>query len=354
MDRYNIQERIHMLKLSLKESQRNTRNIFHQDYPDRPKPSQSTVSRLIKRFEKTGSVHNLKIPGRPKSATSISHCMDVLASINIDPTQSLRKLSNNIDISKSSLQRILKLHKFHPYKLRLIHELNEDDPDRRIEFCEIMQNKSNDDPNFIKSILFSDESKFYLNGVVNRHNMVYWSEDNPHWCRTIAHQDIQGINVWAGILGDTIIGPYFYDGTLNHNQYLEILQSVVSPYVTSLTDNEEIPVWFQQDGAPAHFHHSVRQYLNVNFPDHWIGRRGTIEWPARSPDLTPLDYFLWGHLKSVVYSSQPHSIDDLKERIHNECQKITSNTFAKIRGEFYNRLGYCLIVNGANFEQLIK
>ncbi|EZA60089.1 hypothetical protein X777_13914, partial [Ooceraea biroi] len=44
----------------------------------------------------------------------------------------------------------------------------------------------------------------------------------------------------------------------------------------------------------------ARNILNESFPDRWTGRGGRISWPARSPDLTPLDFFLWRHLKHEV------------------------------------------------------
>ena len=49
--------------------------------------------------------------------------------------------------------------------------------------------------------------------------------------------------------------------------------------------------YFQQDGAPSHYHRDVRAYLDENLPKRWIWRRGSIEFPPRSPDLTPLDSF---------------------------------------------------------------
>ena len=51
-----------------------------------------------------------------------------------------------------------------------------------------------------------------------------------------------------------------------------------------------------QDGAPPHFSCSVTDVLNERFPDVWIGRGGPIPWPTRRPDLSPLDFFLWGTL----------------------------------------------------------
>ncbi|CAH1114890.1 unnamed protein product [Psylliodes chrysocephalus] len=112
-------------------------------------------------------------------------------------------------------------------------------------------------------------------------------------------------------------------------------------------------IYFQQGGAPPHYCLEVRQYLNTVFPGQWIGRRGPVEWPGRSPDLTPLDFFLWGHLKSVVYRTPPQSIDDLRNRIIEECRDLTPHVFENIRNAFENRLYYCLNVNGEHFEHLI-
>ena len=60
-------------------------------------------------------------------------------------------------------------------------------------------------------------------------------------------------------------------------------------------------------------------------PDRWIGRRGPVEWPARSPDLTPMDFFLWGVLKDMVYSEKPKSIDNLKQIIREKIQLVNSD-----------------------------
>ena len=60
--------------------------------------------------------------------------------------------------------------KVKPYFPRLIHELSEDDFDRRLETCDTLLQKLADDPNFVDNIIWSDESKFTLDGYVNRHN----------------------------------------------------------------------------------------------------------------------------------------------------------------------------------------
>ena len=56
-------------------------------------------------------------------------------------------------------------------------------------------------------------------------------------------------------------------------------------------------------------------YFDATHPNKWIGRRGSVEFPARSPDLTPMDFFLWGYLKDKVYAAKPATIEDLKNEI---------------------------------------
>jgi hypothetical protein len=97
--------------------------------------------------------------------------------------------------------------------------------------------------------------------------------------------------VWCGIHNKKIIGPYFFESTVTAASYMRCLQTLLIPYLENLPLSILRDIFFQQDGAPAHFATSVRTMLDQNLPNRWIGRRGPIEWPARSPDLTPLDFF---------------------------------------------------------------
>lgn len=89
------------------------------------------------------------------------------------------------------------------------------------------------------------------------------------------------------------------------------------------------------------------------FPGRWIGRRGPIEWPHRSPDLPPMDYFLWGYLKAKVFKTKPENIEELKERIRQECRLISAEVIRNVQNEFQYRVGHCQIVNGQHFEHLL-
>ena len=67
-------------------------------------------------------------------------------------------------------------------------------------------------------------------------------------------------------------------------------------------------------------------FLNNRLPNRWIGRDGAVRWVPRSPDLTPLDLYLWGHLKSNVYISPIKDIDVLKMRANMEIKSISKGT----------------------------
>lgn len=114
-------------------------------------------------------------------------------------------------------------------------------------------------------------------------------------------QHRQKLNVWEGLLGNHIIGPFFIDGSLTGPKYKRLLENQVLPRLRELNVNIQ-EIWFQQDGAPPHYSEEVRTFLNRTFLNRWIGRRGGIEWPARSLDLTPLDFFFLGtYEKSSLY-----------------------------------------------------
>ena len=58
---------------------------------------------------------------------------------------------------------------------------------------------------------------------------------------------------------------------------------------------------FQQDGSSIHTSKSVTQYLKKVWKTRWIGlKHHTRKWPPKSPDLTPLDFWFWNHVRQRV------------------------------------------------------
>ncbi|XP_018369530.1 PREDICTED: uncharacterized protein LOC108765352 [Trachymyrmex cornetzi] len=250
----------------------------------------------------------MTIRWRPKTATNEDNSLAVCASVVENAHTSVRKIAQQTSICKSSVHEVLKANKFHPYKIKYVQELSEGDFDRRLEFCEEMMRRCDENESFPFWICFSDEATLQLNGEVNRHNMRYWSDENPHWMRDIHTQHPLKINVWAGILCNQIVGPFFLEDNFTAERYFNLLNNEIIPAIRNISGIAFDNVWFQQDGAPCHFGLIARNLLNNIFPGRWIGRRGSIEWPPRSPDLTPLDNFYWSFLKNKVYETKPTDI----------------------------------------------
>jgi len=93
----------------------------------------------------------------------------------------------------------------------------------------------------------------------------------------------------------------------------------------------------------------VRNFLDTEFPNRWIGKSREIEELSR---LLPLDYFLWGYLKGKVYATIPKNLEELR-RIIEEAAFIDPEFIRNAVSSFYDQITHCQTVNGGQFEHLI-
>ncbi|EZA55151.1 hypothetical protein X777_05281 [Ooceraea biroi] len=100
-------------------------------------------------------------------------------------------------------------------------------------------------------------------------------------------------------------------------------------------------MWFQHDGADPHYANIVRDYLDETIRDVWIGKGSRVRWPARSPDLTSPDFYLWGYLKDVVYRERPTTRENMMERIRAACNIIPRDVLLRTVTNFERRIQYC-------------
>lgn len=159
------------------------------------------------------------------------------------------------------------------------------------------------------------------------------------------------VMVWAGIIDQHVIGPYFFEGNVNSAAYLDMLNNYALPRLQELGFDFN-QVYYQHDGSPVHFQIDVRNLLDENFPT-WIGRGGEINWPARSPDLTILDFFLWGFIKDKVYDTRPQDMEDLRRKIREAFEMVTPDMLIRGHENTMFRLHYCRNAEGFHFEHLM-
>ena len=116
---------------------------------------------------------------------------------------------------------------------------------------------------------------------------------------------------------------------------------------------EDTEFFFQKDVAPPHFHRDVKTYLDENMQKRWIGRRGTVEYPPRSPDSTPMDFVFGGFPKNEIYSRKPKTIADMRVAIEEECAQIPEEMLLDVCRSISSRYEKCIKQNGKQFEHLI-
>ena len=134
------------------------------------------------------------------------------------------------------------------------------------------------------------------------------------------------VMVWCAIWGAHVIGPIFIDQNLNGQGYLEMLKEVV--FSSVMNEDGRFPSYLLQDGAPPHYGAVVRQWLVGQFHGHWIDRRGSVDWPPRLPDLTPLDFYLWAHLMQLVYAEIIRNRYHLQLHTEEACNSFLRKSFA--------------------------
>ncbi|GFX18302.1 putative transposable element [Trichonephila clavipes] len=173
--------------------------------------------------------------------------------------------------------------------------IHQNDHQARRRFVEWAPNEIAVVPDFHKRILFRDEAHFWLKGYVNKQNCRIWSEANPQvYVETPLHPE--KLTVWCVLWAGGIIGE----------------------------------LWFQQDGATCHTARATIDLLKDTFGDRLISRFGPGNWPPRSCDLTPLDYFLWGCVKSLVYADKPQMLDHLEDNIRRVIADIRPQMLEKV------------------------
>lgn len=353
--KYSLEERVDMTFI-LGECFRNcllASRVYAQKYPDRAHPDKRAFQNLLQTFCETGSVNYQK----PTQAKYVVNVEDneflVLGSVAENINVSSRKISRETGISQTSVCKILKKHKYHPYHIQFHQSLYERDFQRRLDFCLWSLEKVGEEGDFFKYVLFTDESTFHNNGLVNRRNFHYYDTENRHLYRTFDRQNRWSVNVYGGIIGDHVIGPYFFDGNLNGEKFLRFLEQEFLNLLDDVPLDIRNKMWLQLDGAPPHFSRHVRNYLDRKFPNKWIGRGGPYEFPPRSPDLTSMDFFLWGYIKNLVYNTPPTTVDDMKGRIKDAFATITSDMLRNVSRSFEERVRLCIEENGHHIEHLL-
>lgn len=327
--------------------------MYRERFPRREVPDYRYFATLHTRLRDTGSFNvNRGNAGRGRHPQEDR----IVEYFEQHPRTSTRAAAQRLGLrNHTTVWRAVHRQQLHPYHFQRVQGLMPRDFEPRMLFCQWLMQQERIQRGFSKRILFTDEVNFCRDGAFNLHNNHYWAANNPSVIHPNSHQHRFSVNVWAGIIGNNLIGPYLLPSPLTGHAYTIFLREVLPGLLEDVPLETRRRMWFQHDGAPAHYFGETRLFLNNQFQNRWIGRGGPVAWPARSPDLTPLDFFLWGTMKDLVYATPVESEQDLVGRIVDSAGRITEmpGVFQSVRRSLADRCRKCVEVHGGHFEQLL-
>jgi hypothetical protein len=230
------------------------------------------------------------------------------------------------------------------YKTTVIHALQQHDP-LRVQFCSlflqsVVEGKINPQLPF-----FSDKAHFHLQGYISVQNNHYWSSQHPHLIHEVPLQPVK-VGVWCTVSATRIVGPAFFNKTINCKRYVQVN---LAHFFPQLTAEKILYAWIQQDSPTAQTVHIPMQALPRVFEDRII----SSIWPARSPDLNLVIFFFWSCFKANVYSNKPQTGKQLKENIPREIENIPAVQLQRVNRNLFLQGNKCLCVQGQHFPHLL-
>lgn len=310
-----------------------TREAFGERFPDRQPPALKTIWANVRKFSRHGTTlnRNKGNSGRPRTGRSEANIEAVRQRLEDHPAETSAR-RNGLGLPHATFNRITRLDlKMHPYRMHVRHQLLPQDYARRLQFAQWLINRFNQNEEFLRNFIIGDEAGFAMNGRVNSHNVrEYAPAGEPPEFNFDVNMSREKLTVWIGLCGNgQLIGPFFFDRNIDGLEYLRMINNNVVPQLQQhfqrQIDGTFRNLWWVQDGAPAHRLIAVRDRLRELFGQRVVALYHNVEWPPRSPDLTPCDFFLWGYLKSKVYTTPPIDLADLRNRISNEVDALRNN-----------------------------
>lgn len=284
--------------------------------------TESTVSRIIKRFCATGNVVPIKNTGRPRKTIARVDRKIINISENAPFTSSSKikgilEESGGIRISDRTIRRRLVEGGLRSYKAVKKPLLRKKNVSARLQFALEHIAWTFDD---WKKVVFSDESKFNLfgsDGAVKVRRPKSERLNKKYTVPTVKHGG-GSVLVWGCFSGFGIGPLHRIRGKMDRFMYKDILNNILVPYT-----DEVMPLTFvfQHDNDPKHTSKFVKEWLKNE-------KIKVLKWPAQSPDLNPIEN-LWEIVNKNISPRNFKNVDQLFDALVEAWNNID-------RGIIYN------------------
>lgn len=318
--------------------------------------SQATIDRCIRRFEERNSFKRKPGSGRPRkvSEEKENELLKLTESQESAPgtSISLRLASKRLKMSASTGTRISK--RFHRKSVRRIDvpQITEGAKLRRFKRSKNLYTRFKNEK--VKLLAWQDEKDFTLQVPKNRQNNRIFirgikNNVNPVRLYHPANKMSKKIMVSCLLSWNGVSKPFFVNPQktkVNGKRFTRHLKKDLIPALRALYPNGD--GIYVQDGASSH-----TSKLAQNFLSKELGRFRFVnksQWPPKSPDLNPLDYFFWDSLSRRVYEGRREpfaTIEQLKRRIKRVWKDAANDDQVKKSVlQFKKRLRAVIVTHG--------
>ena len=318
----------------------------------------STVYRIAKRVraqegggdsEDEGEVtpERKKRKSGPGKKRTPAFLQQLQALIEEDPMKSLRQLARELDVSPFLIrQAVHEDLRFNSYVLRVRQLLTDGMKARRLMIGKQLLGSLKREASGLVRV-FSDEKIFTVDRKTNRRNTRYlcrFPDEVPVAMKTKFPASVMVLGVVTSN-GD-VMPPHFFEQNekVNTDVYLRVLETVVLPWIKEVTRGAGYV--FQQDSAPAHAAKKTQEWCRQNMHLTWTKEF----WPPNSPDLNPLDYFVWGEVERVSNKNPHPSREALKRTIEETMAAMDRAVVKRACGRFRSRLERMVAAEGGFIE----
>ena len=305
--------------------------------------SHSVIQRLRDRWQATGTVREARRPGRPRTTTR-QHDRYVVLSCLRDRTATARALqrdlsaTSNITVSDQTIRNRLREAGLRSRCAVVRPPLTPGHRVRRRHFATVHRAWTR---NQWARVLFTDESRFTLR--FNDGRIRVWRRPGERYADATVREHDQhsggSVMVWCWFSLHHRTPLHIVNGRLTGVAYRDtILRPLVLPALQAVGNG----ALFQDDNAPCHRAAVVNTFLQ---------QQGVVrmDWPARSPDMNPIEH-LWDVLGRRVRAQNPPAatLQDLGQLLQQEWQAIPQATLQHLVQSMRRRCNACFNANGGH------
>lgn len=303
--------------------------------------NQSDVSRIVKKFRETNSVHDRPKSGRPRITTDVQdRFITLTARRNRTATApAIRRdfqHAHNIVICDQTIRNRLHVANLFTRRPLYVPKLTLEHKRNRLEWA---NEHLEWDENQWRNVLFSDETRIGL--VSDSRRIRVWRNPNQQdrLEQALRRVPYQGgtIMFWGGIRANNKTHLIPINGNMNGQVYID---TILRPVVRLWKGAVGPEFVFMDDNAPPHRTRQVQDFLETED----VTR---LRWPSNSPDLNPIEH-AWDKLKRKARQQQPRTLQELRAAAVEEWDAIDKNYLSTLVGSMTHRINACVMARGGN------